>query len=205
MSMPVLYNTKYNITNNVDLHLLLPVESLSKNMDSATLSLQPTLWSKVVLHPYHSLLQEPLCSVGLHVIKLYNPAMTEKKRGHLSLALHNVNSFALLRYKREGRRAESMSWRQGDGAGSLNYSNAALFFESFTAGKNLWFNTVLQAALPWVKQLAHYKQVCFDCNVSEDSSAAPSIAAAVVQRWSCGSHSVRKLSASFCYSGQMFP
>ncbi len=61
------------------------------------------------LHPYCSLLWEPLRSAGLHVIELYSPAMTEERRGHVSLALHNANSFALLKYKREGERAQVTS------------------------------------------------------------------------------------------------
>ncbi len=78
------------LCNNVDLLLLLPVESMNENTDSATLPLQPTFWWKVGLHLYCSLLGEPLHSVGMHVIELYNPAMTEKRRGHLSMALLTV-------------------------------------------------------------------------------------------------------------------
>ncbi len=42
MPVPVLYK-KY-VINNVDLLLLLPMESMSENTDSATQALQPTLW-----------------------------------------------------------------------------------------------------------------------------------------------------------------
>ncbi len=83
-------------------------------MDSATLPLQPSMWLKVGLHLYCSLLLEPLCSVGLHGIELYDPAMTEKRRGHLSLALRNGNSFALLKHSREGEEAESLSGKHRD-------------------------------------------------------------------------------------------
>ncbi len=61
------------------------VETISKNTNNATLPLQPC--DTVNFYRSHS---SPQCC-----------------RGRLSLALHNVNSFALVKYKREGRRAES--------------------------------------------------------------------------------------------------
>ncbi len=77
-------------------------------------------------------------AVGLHVIELYTSVMTEKRNGQLSLAPYNINSSALLKYTKEGERAESTNGHQRD-------RNTALCFDSFTAVKNLWFNTVLQS------------------------------------------------------------
>ncbi len=42
---------------NIDLLLLLPVESVSNNTDSATLPSHPTLWLTVGLHTCHGAVQ----------------------------------------------------------------------------------------------------------------------------------------------------
>ncbi len=71
-------------------------------MDGAALPLQLTLWSKVGLHPlaYCALLREPLGSAEAHGIELYNPLMAANRTGRLSLAPHNIHSFALLKHER---------------------------------------------------------------------------------------------------------
>ncbi len=87
------------VINKISCHITLIcfffcVESMSKNTKSASLPLQPTLWSKVGLHLNCSLLQEQLCpACRLRSARLQRTA---------SLALHNIHSFALLIYKREG-------------------------------------------------------------------------------------------------------
>ncbi len=92
---------------------------MSEKMDSATLPLQPALWSKKGLRSYCSLLREPLLCAGLHVIELCNPAMTEKRRGQHSFAIHNINNFALLKYNRDSERVEGTSGKQRNSDGEL--------------------------------------------------------------------------------------
>ncbi len=100
---------------------------MSDNSESTTLPLQPTLWLKVGLHLYCLPLREPLRSTGPHVIEVYSPVMTEKRRGRLCLALRNVLASGLR--ARVGDKETALE--------SLNDKNTALFFDSFTALKNL--------------------------------------------------------------------
>ncbi len=77
-----------------------------------------------------------------------------------SSPLHNIHIFALLKYTSEW--PESTRGQQKKVLESLNDRNTALFLESFTAVKNLWFSTVLQVVMLWVIQSARSKQDCFE-------------------------------------------
>ncbi len=180
-----------------------PVESMSENTDSVALPLQSTLWLKGGIASVWFMLLEPLSFAGF-----YNPAMTEKRRGRRSLALHNVNTFASLKYKKKANETRARvvdrerqrwkAWMTETRRYFSFFSQRFKIYESIACCKRQYRQINNQPILDRI-----VLNSCF--NVTAVSSAAPSIAIKVLQRWSCGARSIWKCCVWFCYSGQVLP